>query len=95
MCSQDKTYVAHNKKTPVYDLGLQIFRERVVRHPLVTRRLKSLLLQNIEKERQGQLIDRPLMKATLGMLGELGVGSATVYDEEFEVILHFVSTFNL
>ena len=31
----DRTYVAQNKKTPVYDLGLIIFRDTVARHEQV------------------------------------------------------------
>lgn len=32
---QDRTYVPQHNKTKVYDLGLQIFRDSVARHPQV------------------------------------------------------------
>lgn len=41
-------------------------------------RLQHLLLENIQKERGGQLIERMLMKSTLNMLAELGVDGPSV-----------------
>jgi cullin 3 len=80
----DRTYVTHQKKTPMYDLGLQLFRQHVVRHEKVCGRLQSLLLRNIQLEREGQLIDRILMKKSLHMLTLLGVDGEPVYEEDFE-----------
>jgi hypothetical protein len=80
----DKAYVAQNKKMPVYDLGVCIFRDRLLRHPLIVYRARSSLLKSVEMERAGQLIDRALMKAILSMLQELGLGSLVVYEDEFE-----------
>lgn len=80
----DRTYVTQNKKTPVYDLGLIIFRDTIARHDKVRDRLRHILLDNIHKERQGQQVDRMLMKNTLGMLVELGVDGPSVYEEDFE-----------
>jgi len=80
----DRTYVTQNKKTPVYELGLQIFRDMVVRHEQVKDRLQTLLLAAVQEERNGQLIDRSLMKSTLSMLVELGVDGPSVYEEDFE-----------
>jgi len=50
----------------------------------VKERLKLHLLSNIERERNGELIDRGLMKDILSMLVDLGVQSNAVYDEDFE-----------
>ena len=44
-----------------------------------------LLLRNIAEERNGQLIDRSLMKTTLSMLSDCsGAGGPNVYEEDFE-----------
>jgi len=43
----DRTYVVQQKKKPVYELGLQIFRERIWEHKNVKDRLTSILLANI------------------------------------------------
>mmetsp|Transcript_16824 Transcript_16824/g.22614 ORF Transcript_16824/g.22614 Transcript_16824/m.22614 type:complete len:732 (-) Transcript_16824:417-2612(-) len=80
----DRTYVTQNKKTPVYDLGLIIFRDSVARHEQVQDRLKHILLANIAAERAGQLIERMLMRNTLSMFAALGVDGPSVYEEDFE-----------
>lgn len=41
----DRTYVSFNKKMPVYEMGLVVFRDTVARHDKVKGRLQSLLLQ--------------------------------------------------
>ena len=82
----DRTYVVQNKKTPVYDMGLEIFRDTIARHLRVKGRLVKLLLSNIDKERRGEQIDRLLMKNSLSMLVELGVHSRDVYEEDFEKV---------
>lgn len=41
----DRTYVSFNKKMPVYEMGLVVFRDTVARHEKVKGRLQSLLLQ--------------------------------------------------
>ena len=80
----DRTYVVQHKKVPVYALGLQIFRTTIVYHQGVRDRLRECLLNNISDERNGQLIDRGLMKVILSMLVDLNVDGSKVYEEEFE-----------
>jgi hypothetical protein len=43
-------------------------------------RLQALLLANIRREREGQLIDRSLMRSTLSMLVDLGIEGTAVYE---------------
>ena len=82
VCSslQDRTYVPQHNKTKVYDMGLQIFRDTIARHERVKDRLKYLLLENIRRERDGELVDRSLMRDTLSMLVDLGVDGTSVYE---------------
>eukprot|EP00903_Cladosiphon_okamuranus_P018135 g16689.t1 len=80
----DRTYVSFNKKMPVYEMGLVVFRDTVARHEKVKGRLQTLLLQNIADERASRLIDRDLMKTSLSMLSGLGVDGVAVYEEDFE-----------
>lgn len=81
---QDRTYVNQKRKAPVYDSGLYIFRDTIARNPNIRERLRDLLLRNIELERNGELIDRGLLKSILRMLVDLGVHSNTVYEDDFE-----------
>ncbi|CAI5727400.1 unnamed protein product [Peronospora destructor] len=80
----DRTYVTQKRKLPVYDNGLHIFRDVIVRHDSVRDRLRTRLLLSIERERHGELIDRDLIKSILRMLIDLGVHSNAVYEKEFE-----------
>ena len=77
----DRTYVASTKKTPVYDRGLQIFRDEVCRNPKVKDRLLQMLLDLIQRERQGEMIERGLLKTVSSMFVELG---REVYARDFE-----------
>ncbi|KAL3662375.1 hypothetical protein V7S43_012702 [Phytophthora oleae] len=80
----DRTYVTLKRKLPVYDNGLYIFRDEIVRHDSVRDRLRARLLLSIERERHGELIDRDLIKSVLRMLVDLGVHSNSVYENDFE-----------
>lgn len=41
----DRTFVSFNKKMPVYEMGLVVFRDAVARHEKVKGRLQALILQ--------------------------------------------------
>lgn len=43
-------------------------------------RLRALLLENIRREREGELVDKVLMKHSLAMLVDLGVEGTAVYE---------------
>ena len=77
----DRTYVTTHGKTPVYQLGLNLWRDRVVRAPKIRERVTGSLLSNVQQERSGEVIDRGLMRSVSGMLVDLGLD---VYQAEFE-----------
>ena len=91
----DRTFVPHNPHLqPVYDLGLSLFRDKVVLNPQIVDRIKDILLEMIQKERTGQIINRNLIKNITQMLTGLRVGSKNVYEEVFEQhILTSTATF--
>ena len=83
---QDRVYVPHKGDCePVYDMGLNIFKKNVVKHPNINDRILKELLNLIDKERNGEVINRGLVKSITQMLFDLGINSRQVYDEEFEV----------
>mmetsp|Transcript_9335 Transcript_9335/g.19083 ORF Transcript_9335/g.19083 Transcript_9335/m.19083 type:complete len:765 (+) Transcript_9335:530-2824(+) len=84
----DRTYVPQNRRRPVYELGLHLFRTTVWEHPRVQPRVTQLLLDAIAEERAGLLTDdRTLLKQNLGMLLELGAADASnVYERDFETL---------
>lgn len=77
----DRVYVAAQNRTPVHELGLNLWRDVVVRTPKIRSRLLPTLLDLVQKERNGEIIDRSLMHHIVKMFVELGV---QVYQEEFE-----------
>jgi len=77
----DRTYVVAQKKVAVYERGLHIFRDEVVRNPRVKDRLLDMLLDLVARERGGEMVPRGLIKTITGMLMELG---QDVYCRDFE-----------
>lgn len=61
------------------DMGLELFRRYIVMNPLVQTRIVEGLLMLIEKERQGDTVDRTLLKSLLRMLSDL-----QIYPDAFE-----------
>jgi hypothetical protein len=61
------------------DMGLDLFRRHIVQNTLVQTRTVEGLLMLIEKERQGDAVDRTLLKSLLRMLSDL-----QIYPEAFE-----------
>lgn len=77
----DRTYIPTNKKTAVFDLGLELWRDTIVRSPMIHGRLLDTLLELIHRERTGEVINRCLMRTTTKMLMTLG---SSVYQDDFE-----------
>lgn len=84
----DRTYVPQNRRRPVYDLGVHLFRITVWEHPRVQSRVTDLLLAAIASERAGLLTDdRTLLKANIDMLLALGgADGSSVYERDFESV---------
>ncbi|CAJ1942444.1 unnamed protein product [Cylindrotheca closterium] len=82
----DRTYIKQQRRRPIYELGLHLFRITVWDHPRIQPRVTELLLSTIASERAGLLTDdRSLLKNNLGMLLELGqADSSNVYERDFE-----------
>ena len=51
-------YVQQNDVDNVYNLGLKIFREEVVRYSNINDHLRHTLLDMVGKERRGEVVDR-------------------------------------
>lgn len=56
--SQDRVYVQQNNVENVYNLGLIIFRDQVVRYGCIRDHLRQTLLDMIARERKGEVVDR-------------------------------------
>ena len=82
----DRTYVVQQKRRPVYDLGLHLFRLTVWDHPKVKPVVINLLLEGIALEREGYQDDPTKYQKIIQMLIELGRADYTsaVYQSDFE-----------
>ncbi|BES88572.1 cullin 3 [Nesidiocoris tenuis] len=80
----DRVYVQQNDVDNVYNLGLIIFRDQVVRYPGIGEHLRDTLLGLVMRERKGEVVDRISIKNASQMLMVLGINSRSVYEEDFE-----------
>lgn len=58
LAPQDRVYVQQNNVENVYNLGLIIFRDQVVRYGCIRDHLRQTLLDMIARERKGEVVDR-------------------------------------
>ncbi|XP_072952958.1 cullin-3B-like [Typha angustifolia] len=77
----DRTYIPSCHKTPVHELGLNLWRDHIIRSDKIQTRLLDTLLDLIHRERTGEVINRGLMRNITKMLMDLG---SSVYQEDFE-----------
>lgn len=80
----DRVYVQQNDVDNVYNLGLIIFRDQVVRYGCIGDHLRDTLLGLVMRERKGEVVDRMSIKNACQMLMVLGINSRCVYEEDFE-----------
>ena len=80
----DRVYVQNYNVEPVYNLGLILFRDLVVRYPQIKDHLRQTLLDMVYKERRGELTDRSAIRNACQMLMTLGIEARSVYYEDFE-----------
>ena len=59
----DRTYVAQQQKTPVFQLGLELWRDHVIRNKQISERLLATLSDLVCKERLGETIDKGLLRS--------------------------------
>ncbi|KAK2365829.1 cullin-3A [Trifolium repens] len=81
----DRTFVPSSRKTPVHELGLNLWRDVVIHSNKTQSRLLDTLIDLVLKERNGEVINRGLMRNLIKMLMDLGL---SVYQNDFEK--HFI-----
>ncbi|KHJ88457.1 cullin family protein [Oesophagostomum dentatum] len=79
----DRTFILENiDESPIWDSSLVIFREEIVLHGCVLKKLVDGILECIAGERAGDQIDRSLLRALLRMLRTLDLYKQS-FEEEF------------
>ena len=59
----DRIYVKHQGKAPVTQLGLDLWRDCVVRARGIRGRMLQLLLDLVQRERNNEIVDRALLRS--------------------------------
>ncbi|KAL1824527.1 hypothetical protein DCAR_0312600 [Daucus carota subsp. sativus] len=77
----DRTFIPSTHKTPVNELGLNLWRDNIIHSSKIQTRLQSTLLELVQRERSGEVINRGLMRNITKMLADVGY---VVYQEDFE-----------
>uniref|UniRef100_A0A673CMB7 Cullin-4B n=1 Tax=Sphaeramia orbicularis TaxID=375764 RepID=A0A673CMB7_9TELE len=76
----DRTYVLQNSMLPsIWDMGLELFRFYIISDLKVQSKTIDGILLLIERERNGEAIDRSLLRSLLSMLSDL-----QIYQDSFE-----------
>ena len=84
----DRTFIPSSHKTPVHELGLNLWRDNIIHSSKIQSRLQDTLLELVQRERTGEVIDRGLMRNIIKMLMDLG---SSVYKVDFEKLFLDVS----
>lgn len=76
----DRTYVLQNSSIlSIWDMGLDLFRQHIISDKVVETKTVDGLLKLIERERNGEKVNRQLLKSLLRMLSDLNI-----YQKAFE-----------
>ncbi|KAI5078648.1 hypothetical protein GOP47_0006319 [Adiantum capillus-veneris] len=78
----DRYFIARRSLPGLCDVGLICFRDLV--YSDVKHNAKEAVIVLIDKEREGEQIDRALLKNVLGIFVEIGMGGMESYENDFE-----------
>ncbi|KAL9659124.1 hypothetical protein QQ045_018653 [Rhodiola kirilowii] len=78
----DRYFIARRSLLPLHDVGLTCFKELV--YEVVKDKVRDAVITLIDQEREGEQIDRALLKNILEILVEIGMGSMEQYENDFE-----------
>ncbi len=80
----NRVYCKLNNKPDIYEMGLTLFRDEVVKSESVSSRLRNILLAMVLADRNKESIDRGMIKTCLSMLVEIQINGTQLYESEFE-----------
>lgn len=86
----DRAYVRNTKTVAVFDMGMDLFRDNVLRNSdtPIRQRFQEAMFAEILRDRQGEIINKSLLKSMTVMLLDLGNDSLqsrkTVYCVDFQ-----------
>ncbi|VVA29651.1 PREDICTED: cullin-1 [Prunus dulcis] len=78
----DRFYIAERSVPGLNEVGFNCFRDLVYRE--VNANVRVAIIGLINKEREGEQIDRALLKNVIDVFVEIGKGQMEAYEEDFE-----------
>eukprot|EP00761_Pharyngomonas_kirbyi_P009744 gb/GECH01009762.1/.p1 GENE.gb/GECH01009762.1/~~gb/GECH01009762.1/.p1 ORF type:complete len:757 (+),score=124.82 gb/GECH01009762.1/:1-2271(+) len=81
----DLYYTKHSNKDSLRDVGLKSFQEHV--YGSIKQDMARALLDKIHQEREGDLIDRSVMKDGVQLFIEMGLNTLKAYENDLESLL--------
>jgi len=81
----DRYYISRHSLAPLTEVGLRCF--QVLVYTEVKRVIKDAALTLIERERDGEQVERRLLKNVLDIFVEIGNGDLSAYEKDFEAFL--------
>ncbi|XP_051129469.1 cullin-1-like [Andrographis paniculata] len=81
----DRYFIARRSLPALREVGLTCFRELVYKE--LAGRVRDAVISLIDQEREGEQIDRALLKNVLDIFVEIGMGQMDYYENDFETYL--------
>jgi cullin 1 len=81
----DRYYIQRHNLAQLKDVGMLCFRDLI--YIELKKTVKDAVLQLVDKERDGEQVDRALVKNILGIFVEMGMGGMEAYEADFEAHL--------
>ena len=78
----DRYYVARHQAQPLREVGMACFRDEVYEE--VKENARDAILALMQQEREGELVDRKLLREALEIFAQIGMGDMTNYEKDFE-----------
>ncbi|KAJ0768888.1 putative cullin protein, neddylation [Helianthus annuus] len=79
----DRYFIARRSLPPLNEVGLACFRDLV--YTEVNGKVRDAVISLIDQEREGEQIDRALLKNVLDIFVEIGMGQMEFYENDFEL----------
>eukprot|EP00756_Hemistasia_phaeocysticola_P006567 Hpha_TRINITY_DN13896_c0_g1::TRINITY_DN13896_c0_g1_i1::g.69912::m.69912/K03347/CUL1, CDC53; cullin 1 len=78
----DRYFTKHNSRDSLRECGLKVFSEVI--YQSVKDELRESLFDHIQREREGEVVDRAHLKEAIKLYIEMGMESTSVYQQDFE-----------
>jgi cullin 1 len=81
----DRYYIVRYNLPKLQNVGIESFRNTIYKELHVKTRLA--VLKEMEKDREGEIVDTDLLRDTLSIFQEVGMGTMDAYRNDFEVYM--------